>query len=82
MNRIVDITGNDYNMLHVIGLDHCEKKRSYWLCKCECGKIVILRKDHFAYKHSKQKSCGCYHRKESSKRMTERHRKKYMEATP
>lgn len=75
-DRIVDITGRDFNMLHVIGLDHCENHRSYWLCRCECGKIITLRKDHFAYTGSKQKSCGCYHRLESSRRMTALHERR------
>jgi hypothetical protein len=75
MHRIVDITGNKYNMLEVLSFDHCENRRSYWKCRCDCGNIVILRKGHFAFKGSKQKSCGCWHRKESSIRMTERHRK-------
>ena len=75
MQRIVDITGNKYNMLEVLSFDHCENKRSYWKCRCDCGKVVILRKCHFAYECSKQKSCGCLHRKESSIRMTELNRK-------
>lgn len=79
MSRIVDISGNDYHMLHVVGLDYCEKKRSYWICRCECGKVVSLRKDYFAYEWSKQKSCGCLHRKVSSERMTEIHRKRRKE---
>lgn len=84
MQQIIDITGNTYNMLQVEGFDRCENGRSYWICRCECGKIVSLRKDLFAYTYSKQKSCGCYHRKESSKRMTEqnRNKKKYTEEKP
>jgi len=76
MGKIIDISGNEYHMLRVIGLDYCEGKRSYWICRCECGRVVSLRKDHFAYKGSKQKSCGCFHRKVSSERMRERHRKR------
>ena len=73
---IVDITGNRYGRLFVIGFDHATHGRSYWICRCDCGRIVILRKDHFAYSYSHQKSCGCLHRELSSARMLERHRRR------
>lgn len=66
MQEIVDITGNEYGRLLVIGFDHIgARRRSYWKCRCECGKEIVLRKDSFAYKYSRQKSCGCWHREES-----------------
>ena len=76
MARIIDITGNTYNFLTVLGLDHIEPNtsnlnkggRSFWKCKCRCGNEVILRKDAFAYPYSSHKSCGCWHREESSMR--------------
>lgn len=69
MQKIVDITGKKYNKLTVLGFHHIGKRRrSYWKCQCDCGEIVILRKDSFMYPYSKVKSCGCWHREESSKR--------------
>lgn len=76
MRRLIDIAGRRFGMLTVLRFDRCEGKRSYWTCRCDCGKIVVLRKDHFAYPYSKAKSCGCYHRSESSRRMSERHRRR------
>ena len=68
---IVDITGKKFNHLLVLGLDHCGgRRRTYWKCQCDCGKIVVLRKDSFAYPYSHQKSCGCWHKQESRERMT------------
>ena len=60
--RLVDITGNTYNFLEVLGFSHIdENRRSYWFCKCtRCGKVVVLRKDAFAYSYSGIKSCGCW----------------------
>lgn len=75
-DRIVDITGRDFHMLHVVGLDHCQNHRSYWLCRCECGNTVVLCKSCFAYKSSKQKSCGCYRSLESARRMTALHERR------
>lgn len=72
MQKIIDITGNKYNMLTVLRYDHSEKirnkHRTFWKCQCDCGNIVILRKDEFIYPYSKTKSCGCWHKKESSQR--------------
>lgn len=68
-----DITGNKYNRLSVMGLDRLAGKRSFWVCKCDCGKTVTLRKDNFAYEYSRQKSCGCLRSKCSSQRKRERH---------
>ena len=67
--NFIDISGNDYGLLHVISLHHTENRKSYWLCRCKCGKEVIVRKDNLIYNYSKQKSCGCLHRSNSSTRM-------------
>ena len=76
MSGFIDITGNDYHFLHVLGFSHIdERRKSYWTCKCNrCGQIVVLRRDHFVYKYSKQKSCGCLRDDLSSIRMTERNK--------
>ena len=65
---LIDITGNEYGFLRVKRFSHIgNRRRSYWECEClRCGKTVTLRKDHFAYPYSRQKSCGCWHPEESS----------------
>lgn len=65
--QLIDITGNTYNYLKVLGFSHIGgRRRSYWNCQClRCGTVVTLRKDAFAYKCSKVKSCGCWHPEES-----------------
>ena len=72
MQEIIDISGKRYNKLFVLGFDHKEycsgKSRTYWKCLCDCGNIVVLRKDDFIYPYSHTKSCGCWHIEESSKR--------------
>ena len=57
----------------MLGLDHIKyrpngKGRTYWRCRCDCGNETIVRKDQFIYPYSHIKSCGCWHREESSKR--------------
>ena len=68
--EIIDITGQTFGFLKVIGFSHIgNRRRSYWKCECtRCGKVVTLRKDAFAYPCSKVKSCGCWHREESHQR--------------
>lgn len=80
--RIIDITGNKYNRLTVLGLDHISnangKSRSYWKCQCDCGNIIVIRKDEFIYPYSKTKSCGCWHIEESSMRLKDKKTGKYI----
>lgn len=68
--ELIDITGNTYNFLRVVGFSHIgERRRSYWKCEClKCGTITTLRKDSFAYSYSRAKSCGCWHVEESKTR--------------
>lgn len=66
---LIDITGNTYNNIKVIAFDHIQSHRSYWKCVCTlCGKEFIKRKDDIIYPYSHSKSCGCWHRIESSLR--------------
>lgn len=80
MQELIDISGNKYNRLTVLKFDHIgTRRRSYWKCQCDCGNIVVLRKDHFIYPYSHIKSCGCWHREESSKRPRNKRTGKYIE---
>ena len=68
--QLIDITGQTFGFLKVLGFSHIgNRRRSYWKCECtRCGKVVTLRKDQFAYQSSKVKSCGCWHIEESRQR--------------
>lgn len=61
-----DLIGRKFNKLTVIRFDRKEHKRdskgknrdkSYWLCKCECGKEVVVARSELVT--GKTKSCGC-----------------------
>lgn len=58
-----NIIGEKYNRLLVIDQD--ATKYNYWICECDCGNIVSVRKDHLV--HERIKSCGCYAKEVSSK---------------
>ena len=59
MKKLIDITGQKFNMLTVIKFSHFSenRKRNYWLCKCECGGMKIVSKDDL--RSGNTKSCGC-----------------------
>ena len=83
MQKLIDITGRKYHRLTVLKFSHMEyrkngKSRSVWECKCDCGNIILLRKDQFIYSYSHYKSCGCWHREESSKRPKDNKTGKYI----
>jgi len=58
--RNIDITGQIFFKLTAVRFDHYEqyknKKREYWLCKCDCGKETIVEKHNLG---KAVKSCGC-----------------------
>lgn len=56
--RIKDISGEIFGKWTVISLDHVENGKTYWLCKCECGKEKSVYKG--SLKNGSSKSCGCY----------------------
>ena len=58
-HKIVDITGQRFERLTVIGRDHSRPiTRTWWLCQCDCGKQVTV--DGYKLKKGHTKSCGCY----------------------
>ncbi len=42
--------------LKIISFSHKSTKGDYFLCKCDCGKEKVIRKDHI---NKDIKSCGC-----------------------
>jgi hypothetical protein len=50
-----DLVGSKFGTITVLSFSIREKRKYYWNCKCECGKLIKLRSD--CLKHIK--SCGC-----------------------
>lgn len=46
-----------YNRLTPIEIAYKRGRVNYWLCKCDCGKSVIVREPNIKNGHTK--SCGC-----------------------
>ncbi|GHV74233.1 hypothetical protein AGMMS49940_15350 [Spirochaetia bacterium] len=60
----IDLIGQRFGRLTVMGLDHADKKR-YWKCLCDCGKEAVVQGDKL--KMGRTKSCGCYRAEFGSK---------------
>lgn len=71
MPKIKDRIGICYGRLVVIKFAYQDQNSSaYWLCKCDCGKEVVVRGD--LLQTGNTKSCGCFNKELSSKRMQKR----------
>lgn len=52
-----NLKGRKFNKLQVIDFYGNKKGRTYWKCKCDCGKVCIL--EAYKIKSGHTKSCGC-----------------------
>ena len=69
-----DLRNKRFNRLKVIKLDHVDKYyNSYWLCKCDCGKQIIVTAGRLRSEHTK--SCGCLHKEISKQQCIQRNYK-------
>lgn len=63
--RRKDYTGNRYGRLICIRFDHIgNRSKSFWLCRCDCGKEAICRVDGLI--SGIISSCGCYGKEKNS----------------
>lgn len=78
--RLIDISGNKYNMLTVLKFSHMVKNRSYWVCRCDCGNIVTIQRSALVNTHlqSRNISCGCL-KKELDQKFGEMYKQKVEE---
>jgi hypothetical protein len=70
-NRRKDLTGQKFGRLTVLSFSHYCFGQSYYICQCECGKRLVVRRGHLL--RGTTKSCGCLQRER-----TEEYRKRYV----
>jgi hypothetical protein len=63
-NRGSNIIGKRFGRLIVIRSDKLHRSpsgegRQYYLCKCDCGKEKVIRRQNLINKHLPTRSCGC-----------------------
>ena len=57
--KLIDVTGQKFNRLTVIGRDKSSSSRkTKWVCKCDCGNMTIV--DSYSLRNGTIKSCGCW----------------------
>lgn len=70
MNLINEV-GNIYGYLTVIErTENTKEGKACWLCKCRCGKLVVVLGKHL--RSGNTKSCGCYQKEMAIKSNMER----------
>ena len=68
MQKLKDLTGKRFGKLLVMKLAGKLNNRAAWLCKCDCGNLVIVRGN--SLKSGDTKSCGCLLKEKSTQRAT------------
>jgi len=63
-NNFIDITGQKFGRLTVVEFVEVRKNKSYWKCKCDCGKEKITVNN--SLKKGNTKSCGCISKEKNS----------------
>lgn len=59
MSKMIDLTGQRFGRLTVLSRD-ISKKRTSWLCRCDCGNCVSAQSYHL--RSGATQSCGCLHK--------------------
>ena len=54
--RLIDITGQRFGKLVALEIYAKHRGQAYWLCKCDCGMVELVRGDKL---RQGQKSYGC-----------------------
>lgn len=68
MKTIVDMTGERFGRLVVLGLEEVRgrngRTNAMWRCRCDCGKEVVAYRMNLT--RGNTTSCGCYSRERHS----------------
>jgi len=65
--KFIDLTGKRFDRILVLRRLPTIKKRTMWLCRCDCGAEKEIQGKHLT--HGKIKSCGCLCLEINKKRM-------------
>ena len=58
MGKLIDLTGKKFGRLTIIEwVENNKWRQSRWLCRCECGKKIVITSS--SLKNGNTKSCGC-----------------------
>lgn len=71
-SNIHELSNQRFGQLVVVELAEIRGKRSFWLCRCDCGNKKIVRSD--ALISYKTVSCGCLKKKQDKINLTAHHK--------
>lgn len=57
--KYLDIKNQHFGKLHALSRAYTINNKSYWKCKCECGREVIVSRNYLMT--SNMPNCGCLH---------------------
>jgi hypothetical protein len=60
MSKLIDLVGQKYGRLTVVGKAESRGKSTYWNCICDCGNPLIVEVRGTHLKNGHVSSCGCY----------------------
>lgn len=60
-----NLSGLEYGYLKVVSIYETGKNGTIWACLCKCGNTKNIERD--ALVSGRTKSCGCYHKEQTSK---------------
>lgn len=71
MRKTKDLSGQVFNHFTVIRIAGFRNHRSYWVCRCECGKEIMVKGSILTRKINPQKSCmECFRKRSTLHGMT------------
>jgi hypothetical protein len=59
-HRVKDLTGQVFGRWTVLHKDARSRRKTYWLCRCECGNETVVQGGNL--KDGQSQSCGCLRR--------------------
>ena len=62
-----DLTGKRFGRLVVVGIDDRPSRKTYYICKCDCGNMKVIRSD--ALTAGRTTSCGCRKQEQDQKNL-------------
>ena len=71
-SKYKDLTGLRFGRLTVVGLEETNTRKTYWLCRCDCGNFKKARSD--SLQAGKIQSCGCLKKEQDAVNLSVGHK--------
>ena len=64
--QMIDLTNQKFGKILVLERDYSKTNGTYWKCRCDCGKEIVVRKDQLTRAKYPKRSCGCDQKEKAS----------------